>query len=188
MLKFGNESIGNPAKERQPFWNFVGAEVNRLIKMLVESTLEAERDAAAGCEWHERSEDRKAYRNGCWRRTLNTVDGPVEIRPPRLRGVEVAHSCFEQYRRHTDRLVVMVTESLIRGHTTRHTKAFVEWIAGVSLSPQTVSNILARLDAQARDGHDRRLRGTGRRGGGAVRGRAASVVRGAQAAERAESD
>lgn len=157
MLKFGNDCIDNQVKERQSFWNFVGGEVNQLVKTLVESALEAERDAAAGCEWHERSEYRRAYRNGYWPRTLNTVSGPVEIRSPRLRGVEVAHSCFEQYQRHTDRLVAMVTESLVRGHTTRHTKAFVEEISGVSLSPQTVSNILARLDAQVRGFHRRSL-------------------------------
>lgn len=159
MPKCGSRSIGNPAAERQSFWNFVGAEVNRLIKMIVESTLEAERDAAAGCGWHERSTERAAYRNGYWPRTLNTVDGPVEIRSPRLRGVEVAHSCFEQYQRHTDRLVAMVAESLIRGHTTRQTQAFVEEIAKVSLSPQTVSNILARLDAEVRAFHRRSLAG-----------------------------
>jgi len=146
-------------ENQELFWNFTGKEVRRLMTGLVEETLEAARDQACGCDWHERSARRRDHRNGFWTRRLATPEGVLTIRVPRLRRTPVPVRCFEQYERFSAPLTRAIIESLMRGHTTSGAKAMIDSIAAVSLSRQTVSNVRARLDERVRAFHRRPLSG-----------------------------
>jgi len=54
----------------------------------INGALEAEREMIVGCKSHERTEQRKDYRNGYWTRWITLKDGRLEIRMPRIRGMK----------------------------------------------------------------------------------------------------
>jgi putative transposase len=51
----------------------------------IERALETERAHLICCESHERTAERKDYRNGYWRRWITVRDGRLEVRMPRIR-------------------------------------------------------------------------------------------------------
>lgn len=65
-------------------WERIEEGVRKLVKTLVERSLEGEATQAAGAERHERTPRRRHYRGGHYRRRLLTKHGAIEVQVPRL--------------------------------------------------------------------------------------------------------
>ena len=128
-------SIGEFAeKVKKSFWEEARDQVRTYVKRLVEGALEGCRREAAGCGWHERSQQRKDYCNGYYERIVESVYGEVEIRVPRLRRSSYVHELFERYERRSDELSRVIEAAYLRGHSTRGLSAFMDEVFRVRLS------------------------------------------------------
>jgi transposase-like protein len=108
--------------------------------------MELEVEAAAGAAKHERSADRKAYRNGTRSRQLATGVGQVELRIPKLRSGESYYPAFLEPRRMVDKaLVNVIQEAYINGVSTRKVDRLVEDM-GMKTDKSAVSRLCKELD------------------------------------------
>ena len=59
--------------------------LKRLLEILLDATMQAEASKHVGAERHQRSVDRRGYRNGNKPRRLNTRVGELELNVPQVR-------------------------------------------------------------------------------------------------------
>ncbi len=67
-------------------WEVQEEAVREFRRRFINGAREAERDMLLGCKSHERTRERKDYRNGYWSRWITVKDGRLEVRMPRIRG------------------------------------------------------------------------------------------------------
>lgn len=65
-----------------------------LLEAILNQFLQAMATEAVGAAKYERTDERKAYRNGSRERTLNTRIGTITLEVPRLRNGELAPRAF----------------------------------------------------------------------------------------------
>ena len=140
-------------KVKKSFWEEARDQVRTYVKRLVEGALEGCRREAAGCGWHERSQQRKDYCNGYYERIVESVYGEVEIRVPRLRRSSYVHELFERYERRSDELSRVIEAAYLRGHSTRGLSAFMDEVFRVRLSAAGISLVLRHLDEALEEFH-----------------------------------
>ena len=80
-------------------WGRIEEGVRKLVKTLVEQSLEADAKEVAGAERHERTPQRRHYRGGHYRRRLLTKHGAVEVQVPRLARQRLRFCAFDRYER-----------------------------------------------------------------------------------------
>ncbi len=73
--------------------------LRRLVEIVLQEALEAEITDFLRAEPHERTEDRRGYRNGHTPRTLTTRVGKVELLVPRDREGQFSTELFQRYQR-----------------------------------------------------------------------------------------
>jgi len=144
-------------KVKKSFWEEARNQVKRYVKKLVEEVLEGCREEAAGCLWHERSEQRRDYCNGYYERVIGSVYGEVGIRVPRLRKSTYVHELFDRYERRSDELGSAIEVAYLRGHSTRALSAYMDEVFGVRLSAGGVSRVLRGLDEALKEFHNSAL-------------------------------
>ena len=76
-------------------WERIEEGVQKLVKTLVEQSLEGEATQVAGAERHERTLHRRRYRAGHYRRRLLTKHGAIEVRVPRLARERLRFCAFD---------------------------------------------------------------------------------------------
>ncbi len=121
--------------------------------------MEAEVSRLAGAERYERSEERRAYRNGYRPRVWETRVGDVELAIPRLRRGSY-FPCFLEPRRRAERaLVAVVQEAYVSGVSTRSVDDLVRALGGTGLDKSAVSRMCKELDEEAEAFRTRPLEG-----------------------------
>ncbi len=95
---------------------------------------------------YERSDSRKAYRNGYKKRSLKTRYGTIELSKPQIREFSFETQVFERYSRVEKALRNAVSESYIQGVSTRRMKEILSQLGVDGISPSSVSNIAKELD------------------------------------------
>ena len=122
------------------------------FKMLVERILNAvmlvESEEQLGASMHERTEDRRDYRNGTRERILNTRIGSLTLEVPRHRNQPFHTMVFENYQRSEASLIATMVQMVIAGVSTRKVSKVVETLCGTSYSKSTISELCKRLDAE----------------------------------------
>lgn len=142
---------------QQEIWNFVGSQSRAALKHLLESFMEAERDAWIACRAYQRSEARRDYRNGYFARTLDTRQGPVRLRVPRVRCGGFRSRVFDRYRRRTRQVEEAIRNWVAAGLSTRAVERSL-WVSfGDLVSATTVSRVVAEVDRQLQAFHHREL-------------------------------
>src|SRR3984957_887204 len=107
---------------------------------------------------HERTEDRKGYRNGTKPRTLATRVGELELDVPQVRGCEPYHpSLFNKWQRSERALLVACGEMYFQGVSTRNVRQVLEAMCEGEISAMTVSRVAAELDQKLSEFGCRRL-------------------------------
>lgn len=169
---------------------------------LLQSMLEAMAQAVMSCEVqrhlgadsYERKAERRGYRNGTKKRTLNTRVGKLSLEVPQVRGMEPYHpSLFARWQRSERALLVACAEMYYAGVSTRKVGEVLEKMGGFTLSAATVSQVASELDVKLEEFRTRSLHETSWpyllvdatyvkvRGNGRIQSRAALVVVGINA-------
>lgn len=116
-----------------------------ISEKILNAVLEREFEAYIGAGKHERSHERKDYRNGHKERLLKTTLGELNLLRPYARSGKFETKLFKNYSRIDKALVSMIVESYLKGVSTRKVEAVISAL-DIELSHGTVSNLSHELD------------------------------------------
>jgi len=141
------------------FWIDVNAYLRKLTKSFIEDTMEEELIQYMQTRPYQRTfSPRIDYRNGYYRRNLDTSLGPIEdITVPRSRSGLYKSSVFKRYARRQDAVNQIVCNVFLRGVSTRDVAGALKPVLGFDLSASAVSRITKRLDHNVKEYHQREL-------------------------------
>jgi putative transposase len=131
--------------------------VKASLALILNSLMEKERDEHINALSHERTEERRGYRNGYYDRELITGVGSLTLKVPRTRDGEFSTTIFEKYKRCDQALILSMIEMVVNGVSTRKITKIVEELCGTSVSKSFVSNLLKTVDPVITDWKNRPL-------------------------------
>lgn len=131
-----------------------------MLQSLIQETLEREFTQFVGAAPHERTAERRGWRNGHRDRTLLTRVGALTLKVPRDRAGEFQPTLFARYQRSEQALVLALAEMYLQGVSTRKVRTIVEQLCGTTIAASTVSTCTKRLDASLAAWRARRLDAT----------------------------
>jgi transposase-like protein len=132
--------------------------LQRLLESVVNIGMREEAAVHVGAAEHERSENRRGYRNGSKPRTLKTRLGKLELSVPQVRNCEPYHpSMFARWQRSERALLVACAEMYFQGVSTRNVQEVLQEMCGLDISSATVSRVAAELDEKLSAFRERRL-------------------------------
>lgn len=121
-----------------------------LLERILNEVMRAESEEKLGAGLHERTEERKDYRNGSRERRLTTRVGTLTLEVPRHRNAPFHTMVFENYSRSEASLIATMVQMVIAGVSTRKVSKVVETLCGASYSKSMVSELCKRLDEDIR--------------------------------------
>ena len=123
----------------------VKQELGELVRGTVEETLNAmldeEADRLCGAKRYERNVERKDYRCGKRKRSLETKAGKVELQVPKLRTLPFESAIIERYRRRECSVEEALIEMYLAGVSVRRVEDITEALWGTKVSPSTISEL-----------------------------------------------
>jgi transposase-like protein len=128
-----------------------------IVGKILSAALDEKATELVGAGRYERTEDRKAYRNGYRTRWITMTIGRVQVKVPQLRGGEIDTGSLKQMPRMERSLVLCVIEMYISGVSTRKVRKVMEPLCGDSISKSTVSRLCKELDKDIKDWNSRDL-------------------------------
>jgi putative transposase len=120
--------------------------VAKLLEKIFNEVLRYQSTEQLGAKPYERTEQRKAYRNGYYDRGLTTRIGTLNLRVPRHRNGDFSTELFERYQRSEQALVLAMMEMVVNGVSTRKVENITEELCGKKFSKSTVSALCQKLD------------------------------------------
>ena len=158
-LDFSEENISEYWKEvKDWFWEDLRENNRWLLKKMIEEVLESRVRIKIGVGRYERGKERKGYRNGYYRRNLETGVGYIEgIKVPRTREGGISNEVFRRYQRRKKEVEEVVKEVFLRGVSTRNVGKALKALLGKEISAQTVSNICKKLNREIKKFHERKI-------------------------------
>jgi len=130
-----------------------------LLEDVVNQVLEAQMSEYIGAKPYERTNERKAYRNGYRIRQLYTRVGPLTLQIPQTRDGGFSTAIFKRYQRSEQAFVLGLMEMVLNGVSTRKVTKVTEELCGVSFSRSTVSHLCKNLDRRVEAWNNRSLKG-----------------------------
>jgi putative transposase len=128
-----------------------------LVETVLNQVLEAQVSDQIGALPYERSEQRRAYRNGSRPRTLYSRVGPLVLHVPQVRNGSFSTELFSRYQRSEQALVLAMMEMVLQGVSTRKVARVTEELCGTRFSRSTVSQLCTALDVRVRAWNERPL-------------------------------
>ncbi|HZJ57055.1 MAG TPA: IS256 family transposase [Clostridia bacterium] len=119
---------------------------SKLLEEIFNQVLLAQSSEQIGAEPYERTDDRKAYRNGYRDRPMTTRVGTLTLRVPRHRNGLFSTELFARYQRSEQALVLAMMEMVVNGVSTRKVENITEELCGKKFSKSTVSELCKGLD------------------------------------------
>jgi len=147
-------------KEYKRLWNYWQEHdeaVKEFRRRHIERALEVERTELIGCKAYERTDRRRDYRAGYWRRWITLRDGRIQVRMPKIRGGGYESKVIPRYQQRMDEVDMALMKIFLYGASTRLTGEALRPLLGEGISAQTISNIAKSLDEDVRRYHNRRL-------------------------------
>jgi transposase-like protein len=143
-----------------------------LVEQVLNQVLDAQMTEHLQAKPYERTERRRAYRNGYKPRQLTTRVGTLTLRVPQARDGSFSTDLFRRYQ-HAQKflrveqalvlaMMEMVNVDLMRstqGVSTRKVTKITEELCGTSFSKSTVSRLCATLDVRVKAWNERPLKG-----------------------------
>lgn len=117
-----------------------------LITWFLNLVMEEEALLQAGAQRYERTDSRKASRNGYKPRTLLTRYGTLELLKPQFREFPFETQVFEKYSRVEQAILSAVAESYLQGVSTRRVNEVMTALGVEGISASSVSRITKGLD------------------------------------------
>ena len=119
----------------------------RLLEHLLNEAMQTKASDHLGAEPHQRSVDRRGYRNGGKPRRVNTQVGELKLDVPQVRACEPYHpSMFTKWQRSERALLVACAEMSFRGVSTRNVRHVLEQLCHGDISSATVSRVAQEVD------------------------------------------
>jgi putative transposase len=131
--------------------------LKKLVEAILNQILKAQMTEHIGAQTYERSQNRKAYRNGHRVRKLYTGVGPLRLLVPQARDGQFSTSLFKRYQRSEQAFVLALMEMYLNGVSTRKVTKITEKLCGVSFSKSTVSDLCLELDSRVDAWNNRAL-------------------------------
>jgi transposase-like protein len=132
--------------------------MQRLLETIVNIGMREQAAVHVGAAEHERTENRRGYRNGTKPRKLGTRLGELDLLVPQVRNCEPYHpSMFARWQRSERALMVACGEMYFQGVSTRNVQKVLEEMCGLEISSATVSRVAAELDEKLSAFRERRL-------------------------------
>ena len=125
--------------------------LKQLLTWFLNLVMQLEANQQAGANPYERSDQRKAHRNGTRQRTLKTRVGELTLDKPQFREFPFETKVFEKYCHVEQALLMAIAESYIQGVSTRRMEKIVEKFGLDRLSSSEVSRICAILDGKVEE-------------------------------------
>ncbi len=116
------------------------------VRALAEALMELEVSQHLGAEKHERTEERRGYRNGYRERPWDTRVGTLQVKVPRVRDGSYFPRLLEPRKRAERALVAVVQEAYIQGVSTRRVDQVVQALGLEGISASQVSRLCKVLD------------------------------------------
>jgi transposase-like protein len=152
------KDLWREVKGEEDWWGELKEDTQRLIKRLLESTMDEEIIAQLQVARYQRSGNRLGYRNGHRYRSLLTEFGLLDkIKVPRDRQGTYQPRLLKRYQRRQEQVNEMVREMFLDGVSTRKVKDVLKPMLQAELSAQSVSRIVRSLDSEVKHFHQRWL-------------------------------
>jgi putative transposase len=120
--------------------------IREAVRVALQDLIELEATEVIGAARYERSETRRAERNGSRPRVLTTKAGDVRLAIPKLRKGSFFPEILEPRRRIDQALHAVVMEAYVHGVSTRSVDDLVAALGGTGMSKSEVSRICTGLD------------------------------------------
>lgn len=117
-----------------------------LIRIIINTAMQVERQKYLGAERYERSEDRRGHANGYKPKTVQTRMGEILFDIPQVREGGFYPEALEKGLRSERALRLSLAEMYVQGVSTRRVAAITEQLCGTNVSSTTVSRAAAQLD------------------------------------------
>lgn len=117
-----------------------------LIRILVNTAMQVERQKHLGAAAYERSPERRGYANGYKPKTVKTRLGEITFDVPQVRDGSFYPGALEKGLRSERALTATLAEMYVQGVSTRKVKAITEQLCGTAISSSHVSRATAQLD------------------------------------------
>ena len=129
-----------------------------LLEHLMKESMEEQVEEHIGAGRHERSEDRRGYRNGYKPRDLGTRVGKLELSVPQVRNCEAYDPLFwNKWQRNERAYLVACAEMYFQGVSTRKVRKVLEVMCDGRISAMTVSRIARELNQKLQEFRTRKL-------------------------------
>lgn len=128
-----------------------------LIRVVINATMQAEREKYLGAAPYERTESRRGYANGYKNKTVTTRVGRITFEVPQTRDGGFHPQALERGLRSERALTMALAEMYVQGVSTRKVAAITEQLCGVGLSSMQVSRAAAQLDEGLSAWRERRI-------------------------------
>ncbi len=125
--------------------------IRQLITWFLNLVMEEEALLQAGAQRYERTDSRKASRNGYKPRTLLTKYGELELLKPQFREFPFETQVFEKYSRVEKAILTAVAESYLQGISTRRMEKIMTALGVGKISASSVSRITKELDEKVEE-------------------------------------
>jgi transposase-like protein len=117
-----------------------------LIRIVINTAMQAERQKHLGVEPYERSRIRRGRANGYKPKTVNTRIAPITFDIPQVREGGFYPQALEKGLRSERALMLALAEMYVQGVSTRKVAAITERLCGTEISSTQVSRAAAMLD------------------------------------------
>jgi transposase-like protein len=119
-----------------------------LVRIVINTAMQAEREAYLGAAAYERAETRRGHANGYKPKTVTTRVGPVTFDVPQVRQGGFYPEALERGMRTERALLTTLAEMYVQGVSTRKVAAITEQLYGTTISSAQVSRATALLDEE----------------------------------------
>lgn len=144
-------------KDEESLWGEISLETRAVAKRILEGSLEEELSVRLQAARYRRTEVRRGWRNGGYRRQLISRWGLLDIWMPRARQQLPGSQVLGRFQRREPEVDRLIRQAFLRGISTREVGEVLEPVLGRRASAQTVSNIARALDAEVGRFHRRHL-------------------------------
>lgn len=121
--------------------------IPELIRILVNTAMQAERERHIGVGPYERSPERQGHANGYKPKTVTTRVGKIRFDVPQVREGHFYPAALEKGLRSERALTLTLAEMYVQGVSTRKVAAITEKLCGCAVSSTHVSHATAQLDS-----------------------------------------
>ena len=119
-----------------------------LVRIVVNTAMQAEREAYLGAAAYERTDSRRGHANGYKPKTVTTRVGSVTFDVPQVREGGFYPEALERGLRTERALMITLAEMYVQGVSTRKVAAITEQLCGTAISSAQVSRATALLDEE----------------------------------------